>query len=142
MTATDRPTRRVLARRWWRRARRVLDGARGLRWRATARWVISTRRPASGVPESSSFNWVTASETTNTTVWIHNYWSDGYGIPTPEIHATLLDESGTSLVTWSLTLAPDATVPIDVRSVCRTNGVALPFEGQLLLRMRHEKLVP
>jgi hypothetical protein len=117
-------------------------GARGLSPLATAGWGLTrlTGRPPASVIENSSFTWSVATASETTLVWVHNYWSDGYGIDRPHLTAALLGTDGRAVRRWSFTLAPDATEVIDVRQVCREARIALPFEGQLLLQLRHEKL--
>ncbi len=128
-----------------RQARRVTRGARGLGPSVTASWAWSQRPGQSadeGPIENSSFTWVMAADDLTTSVLVHNYWSDAYGIDNPSFSASLLDLAGTVIASWTFDLEADATVTIDVRSVCADNGVALPFEGQLLLRHHHDKLAP
>ena len=85
---------------------------------------------------------MTAGPTDTTILWLHNYWSDAYGIPTPSFAVSLIDAGGATVAEWPLTLEPDATAAIDVRQVCIEHGVALPFEGQALLVLRDEHVVP
>jgi len=67
-------------------------------------------------------------------------WSEAYGIERPTINASLRNAAGTSLKDWAIVLEPDSTHVVDIRAVCGELGVALPFEGQLLLRIAGEKL--
>ena len=83
-----------------------------------------------------------ADDTRTTLAWLHNYWSDAYKIERPVLDATLIDAAGHEVATWVIALEPDATEVIDIREQCRSVAVALPFEGQLLLRLAHENVVP
>ena len=100
------------------------------------------RDGATATKENSSFTWVVADDRRTTVAWLHNYWSDAYGINRPQFDAALLDTGGREVVAWKIDLPPDATEVIDVRARCREAGVPLPFEGQLLLRLEHDKVVP
>jgi hypothetical protein len=60
----------------------------------------------------------------------------------PTFDVELIDQDGITSASWSVTLAPDATAVIDVRDECVRRDVPLPFEGQLLLRVADELLVP
>lgn len=130
------------SRRGARSIRRMLYGGLGLSPTVTAHWTVQRLRQAKAptLVENSSFTWAVAEEDRTTLVWIHNYWSDGYGIDRPEIVSTLLDSSGTSLKDWRVVLEPDSTHVVDVREICRELGLGLPFEGELLMRVAHEKL--
>jgi hypothetical protein len=129
-------------RRGSRSIRRVVDGARGLGPSVTLAWAA---RRATGKlrpsHENSSFTWVIADHRTTTIAWLHNYWSDAYGIDRPQLSAELFDQSGASLACWTVDLEPDETIRIDIRERCRTHAVQLPFEGQLLLRLVDDKLM-
>ena len=126
-----------------RSARRMLAGARGLSPRATASWAWArARRDQTAPKENSSFTWVIATETDTTILWVHNYWSDAYAIPSPTFDVALIDGAGATAAQWSLTLDPDATAAVDVRQECLDRGVALPFEGQALLVLADERVVP
>ena len=130
------------ARRGSRGIRRVVDGARGLGPSVTLAWAArraTTRH--SPRHENTSFTWVIADHGTTTIAWLHNYWSDAYGIDRPELSAELFDRSGASVACWSVGLEPDETISIDIRERCRAHGVRLPFEGQLLLRLIDDKLM-
>jgi len=127
-----------------RAARRVTGGARSFGPRTTAEWAWS-RRPgdhgSGATAENTSFTWVQASERSTTHVVVHNYWSDAYGIERPELQASLITTDGTVLDQWTFTLPPDGTEVIDVRTRCAAAAIALPFEGQLLLRLAHDDVV-
>jgi hypothetical protein len=129
-------------RRGSRSIRRVVDGARGLGPSVTLAWAA---RRATGKlrpsHENSSFTWVIADHRTTTIAWLHNYWSDAYGIDRPRLSAELFDTSGASVASWNVELEPDETVSIDVRERCRVHVLQLPFEGQLLLRLVDDKLM-
>lgn len=129
------------ARHWARGARRLADGARGLGVGASARWLVG--RVARREPESvnTSLTWARADATTTTLVWLHNYWSDAYGIDSPHLHAALVDVTGTTVGRFEIDLAPHATEAVDVRARCRELGVPLPFEGELLLELRDDQVV-
>ena len=129
-------------RRGSRSIRRVVDGARGLGPSVTLAWAA--RRATGKRPprhENSSFTWAIADHRTTTIAWLHNYWSDAYGIDRPQISAELFDRSGASVACWNVDLEPDETASIDVRERCRAHAVQLPFEGQLLLRLVDDKLM-
>ena len=122
--------------------RRVVDGARGLGPSVTLAWAA--RRVTGKLArrhENTSFTWVIADHRTTTIAWLHNYWSDAYGIDRPELSAELFDTSGASVACWSVGLEPDATTSIDIRERCLARAVQLPFEGQLLLRLVDDKLM-
>ena len=78
----------------------------------------------------------------STRVFLADYWGDTYGIVGPAFEATLFDESGRVVDAWSIELEADSTVVVDIRERCTSAGVPLPFSGQLLLRLRDERLVP
>lgn len=125
-----------------RAGRRLAVGAHDLSLAAAAGWLVERvqRRPTPR--ENSSFCWIVADHERTTLCWLHNYWSDAYGIDRPSFIASLVDLSGRTVAEWALTLEPDATVLVDVRAECRRRDVPLPFEGQLLLVSRDERLVP
>ena len=126
-----------------RAARRAALGAVGLSPSAVLHWAVGqSGQHVEAVRENSSFTWVVADDDMNTLAWLHNYWSDAYGIERPVLDATLTDTSGRQVAAWVVALAPDATEVIDIRQRCHDAGLALPFEGQLLLRLVHEKAVP
>src|SRR5258708_36238832 len=79
-----------------RGARRLVDGTRELGGRVAAGWLLDRIRGSvpEGVVTNSSLTWVTASTTTSTLLWLHNYWGDTYGIDSPELEFTLLDSVG------------------------------------------------
>ncbi len=129
------------ARTAFRSARRVVVGARRLSPRATAGWAVHQARRVSGPAENSSLTWVVASEHETTRLWLHNYWSDAYGIDRPVFTVTLLDVDGSSRASWDVPLDPDATLCLDVREECRRRGVGLPFEGQMLMVLAHDDLM-
>jgi hypothetical protein len=136
---------RTRSQRWYRVAHRIARGATGLGPAASAEWAAARllHRGAERGTTSSSFTWVTAAEDgASTTVWVHNYWSDAYGISDHlRFQATLIRPDGGITAAWSFDLAPDATDAIDIRDRCQAAGVSLPFEGQLLLALTHPKLV-
>ena len=128
-------------RRMARSTRRIVDGGRGLGFTTTARWGITqlARRPAELV--NTSLTWVRVDRANTTLVWINNYWSDAYGIPNPRLDAELIGLGGTTVASFAIDLAIDATQKLDVRNVLVEHGVALPFDGQLLLHLAHEAIV-
>lgn len=132
------PTLRRVA----RSTRRIVDGGRGLGFGTTARWGI--HRLARRDPEhvNTSLTWVRADDANTTVVWINNYWSDAYEIVTPHFAAELIDVDGVTVGAFSIDLAPDETRAVDVRAALADIGVSLPFQGQLLLRLEHERVVP
>src|SRR4029078_10364386 len=93
-------------------------------------------------PVNTSLTWARADESMTTLVWLHNYWSDAYGIAAPHLHASLVDLAGATVATFEIDLDPDATEAIDVRARCRELGVPLPHEGELLLALRDDAIVP
>ena len=125
-----------------RGARRLVEGGRGLGIRAVGGWAVGriTRRPLPA--ENTSLTWVVADESASTRVFLADYWGDTYGIVGPAFEATLFDESGRVVDAWSIELEADSTVVVDIRERCTSAGVPLPFSGQLLLRLRDERLVP
>ena len=129
-------------RRMARSTRRIVDGGRGLGFTTTARWGITqlSRQPAERV--NTSLTWVRADARTTTLVWINNYWSDAYDVPTPHLAAEIIDPGGSTVATFSVDLAVDATCVLDVRDALIEHSVSLPFDGQLLLRLAHEALLP
>ncbi|MGZ6928194.1 MAG: hypothetical protein ACXVJF_15915 [Acidimicrobiia bacterium] len=129
-------------RRVGRATRRVVAGARGLGVTTTARWGLHRLSGGAVDAANTSLTWIRADAAHTTVVWINNYWSDAYDIAEPHLTATILDRSGSSLAEVPIDLAPDCTVALDVRTLCRDHAVALPFTGQLLLRLAHERLVP
>lgn len=102
---------------------------------------MAQRDGTSSPTVNSSFTWAVADDSTNTIAWLHNYWSDAYGMEAVSLRSSLIDRSGALAAAWEIHLATDATVAIDVREVCRLHNVPLPFEGQLLLELEGEKLV-
>lgn len=137
------PSLQDRAKRTRRLARRTAAGARGLGATTVVRWAVDRRfHPYAPLKENSSFTWVVARSEVTTAVWLHNYWSDAYGIPEPQFQATLLDLKGRAVDEWTISLRPDATEVIDIRERCLKARASLPFEGSLLLRLAHEKVVP
>jgi hypothetical protein len=129
-------------RKGYRSARRVAVGAQELSPRVTASWLVARARRHGRPAENSSFTWVVATEDETTVLWLHNYWSDAYGIAQPRLTASLLDPAGVPQAVWAFDLPADATMRIDIRQECRSRGVGVPFEGQLLLVLRDERVVP
>jgi hypothetical protein len=89
---------------------------------------------------NSGLTWVAAGDGLDTTVRVHHYWADAYGIE-PELTAELLDPQGRTVAAWDVELAPHGALDLDVRAICAEHGVPLPFEGQLLLTASHPDLV-
>jgi hypothetical protein len=132
-----------MARRVSRLSGALLAGGRLLTPTApllAARDRYLTARPVE--TENSGFVWARAGQGWTTQVWVHNYWSwsDAYQIEQPCLRATLLDTDGVAQGEWAIEPAPDGTVAVDVAERCRALNVPLPFEGQLLLRLRHPRL--
>ena len=138
ITSVRRSSRKI-----FRTARRFVVGARGLGSPTVVQWAAHQLRsgPAKNDVENSSFTWVDAAITSTTIVWLHNYWSNTYGIERPSFDVTMVDSAGASVATWPLVLEPDATEAIDVRSECIRRNIPLPFEGQMILVLCHHKLV-
>lgn len=132
------PTLRRVA----RSTRRIVDGGRGLGFTTTARWGIDQLTGGPPALVNTSLTWVRADTDTTTVVWINNYWSDAYGIECPHIEGELLGADGTTVATFAVDLAVDATVVLDTREILRDQGVSFPFDGQVLLQVRHERIVP
>jgi hypothetical protein len=146
MSVIDQMSKARRQARWqMRSAHRAAVGALGLSPAATVHWLWTQvghhlTDPVAAA-ENSSFTWAVADDDLTTRVWLHNYWSDAYGIERPVLDATLIDGGGCEVATWVIALAPNATEVIDVREQCRQAGQVLPFEGQLLLRLAHDNVV-
>lgn len=97
--------------------------------------------PAENEIENTSLTWVEAATDATTWVWLHNYWSDAYGIERPAFYVKLVDSAGALVASWSMVLDADSTALIDVRSECIRHNIALPFVGQLILSVSNQKLV-
>lgn len=128
-----------------RGARRLAASAVALGPASTAGFVAEQVRGrvagrAATTVRNSGLTWVAAGDDIETTVRVHHYWADAYGID-PELTAELLDPEGRTVAAWDVDLAPHGVVDIDVRAMCGAHGVALPFEGQLLLTATHPDLV-
>jgi len=138
MTTTSAQARRVA-----RATRRIVDGGRGLGFGTTARWVLERgRSDQSDVePENTSLTWVRADADATTVAWLTNYWSDSYDLASPCVEAALLDPDGCVVATEEIVLPTDGTVALDVRALCQRHDIALPYHGQLLLRLRGPRLV-
>ena len=132
------PTLRRVA----RSARRIVHGGRGLGFGTTARWGIHQLAHRDPELVNTSLTWVHADAANTTVVWINNYWSDAYDIASPHLAAELIDVDGVTVGAFSIDLAPDETRAVDVRAELAGLGVGLPFQGQLLLRLEHERVVP
>lgn len=130
---------RTVARVGARTARRAAVGAWSLGPVAFAQAVVATRR-TTGEVRNTGLTWVDAGAR-NTIVWIHEYWSDTYGIDPPIVNLALLDTAGVPVAAWTAPLPRAGTHGVDVRAVCRTHGVPLPFTGQLFAEIRGEGLV-
>jgi hypothetical protein len=129
-------------RRVARSARRVVDGARGLGLSTTARWGVAQLAHGDAASVNTSLTWVRVRPDATTVVWIANYWSDAYGLTSPRFEACVLDATGDVVAQWCFELAADATETIDVRDVLRAEGRPDDLDGQLLLRVADEHLVP
>lgn len=128
-----------------RTLRRAAVAAAGLGPRSAAVTALHDRGNAPAAPAAGTRNsglaYATADEQATTLVWLFNYWHDAYGIPEPDVDIRLVDPSGRSVAERRIRLAPDATAVVDVRDLCRSSGVGLPFIGQVLLSLEHEHLV-
>ena len=128
-----------------RGARRLAASAVALGPASTAGFVAEqVRERVSGhqtiAVRNSGLTWVAAGDGIDTTVRLHHYWADAYGIE-PELRAELLDPQGRTVAAWDLDLAPHGVVDLDIGALCGDHGVSLPFEGQLLLTASHPDLV-
>jgi hypothetical protein len=123
--------------------RRVIAGGMGLGFGATFGWVNGRIRHVQPPPQAtnSAFVWARAANDCSTIVWIHNYWSDTYDIPNPTISCTLLSGPGIAVASVEVDLPKDGTIGVDVRTICRDHHIDLPFEGELLLEVTHEKIM-
>lgn len=123
-----------------RTARRAAAGAMAIGPRAFVHAVLDERR-STGRTSNASSTWVDATEGRTTTVWIHEYWTDTYGIDAPIINLSLVDGTGAVAAAWTLALAARSTHGVDVRAECLARGVPLPFTGQLRAELRADELV-
>jgi hypothetical protein len=122
-----------------RTARRLVEGGWRLGPRSTLGALGYRMRGAHpdhppGPATNSGLVWLRAGGGWDTTVWLHDYWLDAYGIEGVAVAATVLGRH-------TVVAPPGATTRLRASALCARHGVALPFEGQLLLEVTHERLV-
>ena len=89
---------------------------------------------------NSAFCWIKAGEGVSTRIYIYNYWSESYGIARPRTRWTMHAADGRRVARGQLVLEPRELRVLDVDALLRSSGVAMPFEGNFVIRLSSRRL--
>jgi hypothetical protein len=89
---------------------------------------------------NSAFCWVKAGEGVSTRIYLYNYWSESYGIPRPRMRWTLHAADGRRVARGGLALEPQELRVVDVDRLLTSSGIAMPFEGNFVIRLSSRRL--
>lgn len=116
--------------------RRAIAGSPFKRPLAWVRDAVLSRVPVT----NSGFCWIKEGNGISTRLYVYNYWSENYGVPSVRLRWTLFDAAGRRRGTGVRTLAADATAVIAGTDLLRDAGVASPFEGNVVCELTDRRL--
>ncbi len=91
--------------------------------------------------ENTGLCWFCEDSGFHTRAYVYNYWAENYRIDRPVVRYRLLRADGSVAGTGAHRLGLDETAVFDSRDLVARHRLALPFEGSLLLTIRHPRLV-